>query len=544
MSLRAFPIVVDAFEEPVELIRGSGEMAELTRHWNWTQTSLGRLETWSSGLLAVVNMMLASPIPMAMYWGPDQVLLYNDAYRPFCAERHPRSLGRSGSEVWAEAWHLFGPQVDGAYAGKTTSDTNCLIPIKVDGVSEDRYWTYSLSPIYCDGRMMGVFNVCFATTETVLAQRRLARSEALLRASENEFRTLFAMVPLGVLVTDAETERILVANEEMLRLTGYTHDELTGMRTSDFTHPEDLEMNPDLYRRVREAEGTVVLEKRYVRKDGETIWVRASRRMVHLPGQEGAHMLTAVQNITEARHSQAALMQAEKLAVVGRLAASIAHEINNPLEAVTNLIYLAKGSDGLATAREYLGVAEEELARVAAIATQTLRFHRQSTKARAVRWEELIESVMAIYQGRIVNQQVTVERRDRAERAVVCYDGEIRQVLSNLVGNAVDAARSEGGRLLLRSREGRDWQTGRAGLVVTVADTGSGMSEATKRKVFEAFYTTKGNNGTGLGLWVSKEIVRRHGGRLLLRSRQSEGGSGTVFCLFLPFDGVIEAAVR
>lgn len=126
---------------------------------------------------------------------------------------------------------------------------------------------------------------------------------------------------------------------------------------------------------------------------------------------------------------------------------------------------------------------------------------------------------------------------------MLCFDGEIRQVLNNLIGNATDAMQKQttSRRLLIRTRDACDWRTGRKGLLFTVADTGTGMSTQTVKKAFEAFYTTKGTGGTGLGLWVSKEIVERHHGRLMLRSSQRERGSGTVFRLFLPYDAVDRA---
>ena len=131
----------------------------------------------------------------------------------------------------------------------------------------------------------------------------------------------------------------------------------------------------------------------------------------------------------------------------------------------------------------------------------------------------------------------------RATDPVLCFEGEIRQVLNNIVGNAIDAMHTGGGRLLLRSRSATDWRTGRKGLGITIADTGSGMTPQTRKKVFEAFYTTKGIGGTGLGLWVSKEIVERHEGVLEVRSRDKPGYSGTVFYLFLPFDAVSRSEI-
>ena len=249
-------------------------------------------------------------------------------------------------------------------------------------------------------------------------------------------------------------------------------------------------------------------------------------------------ILVIFRDVTEQRRAATALIQTEKLAAVGRLAASIAHEINNPLESVTNLLYLARRSQEMDEVQDYLDSAERELRRVSVISNQTLRFYKQSTDPMMVTCDDLLESVLSIYQGRLLNSHVRVETRGRAERPVECFEGEIRQVLNNLVGNAIDAMHPGGGRLLIRSREGVSWRTGQRGITMTVADTGSGMSPQTLLKLFDAFYTTKGIGGTGLGLWVSREIVERHHGRLRVRSSQRRGCSGTVFTMFLPMDAV------
>jgi signal transduction histidine kinase len=238
--------------------------------------------------------------------------------------------------------------------------------------------------------------------------------------------------------------------------------------------------------------------------------------------------------VTERKLSEAALMRNEKLAAVGRLASSIAHEINNPLESVTNLIYLARSSNDAAQIAEYLVTAESELRRASAITSTTLRFHRQSTRPTEVPCDDLIGGVLGIHQSRMNNAGVRVECRTRSTRPICCSDGEIRQVLSNLIGNAIDAMQPVGGRLLVRTREAHHWPTGRPGIAITVADTGPGIHAATAARIFEPFFTTKGDAGTGLGLWISKEIVDRHQGRLTVHSSQRHGRSGTVFTLFLP----------
>ena len=270
--------------------------------------------------------------------------------------------------------------------------------------------------------------------------------------------------------------------------------------------------------------------------DGSIRWVQAFGETI-FENDKAVRMVGVNLDVTERRIAEEALIRNEKLTAVGRLASSIAHEINNPLESVTNLLYLAEHTDDLIAVQGYVRTADVELRRVSAIANQTLRFNKQPSKPTNITCSALISSALAIYQGRINNSGVTVEKRKKAQRAVMCFEGDVRQVISNLIVNAIDAM-PNGGRLLLRSRDGRDWKTGRAGLVITVADTGTGMSRETKERLFEAFYTTKGIGGTGLGLWISREVLERHRGSLSMRSSQGPGQRGTIFCLFLPFDAV------
>jgi signal transduction histidine kinase len=239
-------------------------------------------------------------------------------------------------------------------------------------------------------------------------------------------------------------------------------------------------------------------------------------------------------DVTENKRAQKALIQNEKLAAIGRLSASIAHEINNPLGAVTNLLYLAKESSPSAEVRDFLEQADSELRRISAITNQTLSFGKQSATMKTVDVAELIEGVINIFQSRLLNGRVRVEQRIGSRQPIACFEGEIRQVLSNLISNAIESMQSAGGRLLLRSRSATDWSTGRNGVSITVADTGIGIHPDVQKKIFEPFFTTKGHSGTGLGLSVSLDIVRHHNGSLRVRSRQAPNGSGTVFTLFLP----------
>jgi signal transduction histidine kinase len=235
----------------------------------------------------------------------------------------------------------------------------------------------------------------------------------------------------------------------------------------------------------------------------------------------------------ERKLAEAALRQSDKLAAVGRLASSIAHEINNPLEAVTNLLYLLDGTTLNEAQRGYLDTARQELARVSEIAAQTLTFNRQRDIRGQASVSTLLDSVLVLYQGRLAGSKIVVERRYQNTSPFTCYPGELRQAFANLIGNAFDATR-KGGRIILRERAAKSSKTDRAGVRITVADTGHGIHADVKSQMFQAFKSTKGSNGSGLGLWISKEIIDKHGGSIQFRSSTKAGKSGTIFSIFIP----------
>jgi PAS domain S-box-containing protein len=253
-----------------------------------------------------------------------------------------------------------------------------------------------------------------------------------------------------------------------------------------------------------------------------------------------------VMDASDRKRSEEALRKTEKLAATGRLAASIAHEINNPLEAITNLLYLLNNFAELGeAARSYVEMAEHEVRRISEITQQTLRFYRQSTLPTRTNLADLLDSVLRLHQGRLRNLGISVERHYESTSDLYCFAGELRQVFANLIGNAIDAMPS-GGRLVLRARRSRDWKyPERLGVRFQVADTGSGMPPGVQKHIFEPFFTTKEVTGTGLGLWVSSEIVVKHKGSMRVRSRPEQPGtgqpSGTVFELFFPDE--IEPAI-
>jgi len=277
----------------------------------------------------------------------------------------------------------------------------------------------------------------------------------------------------------------------------------------------------------REPLGNVVLLERPIRPETLVSTVQASLR-----SRRRQYLIRDY--LTQRRKTEAALLRSEKLAVAGRLAASIAHEINNPLASVTNLLYLIETCSNMEEAKIYAATATDELARVSEIAIHTLKFFRQLSKPTSVYLTDLVDSALVLYRARLVSACVTVAKDFRACPPITAMAGELRQVVVNLVGNALDAMRS-GGILSIRIDRGREYSNGsRPGMRLTIADSGAGIAPEIKIRLFEPFVSTKGETGTGLGLWVSSEIIRKHGGTIRFKSSSSPPATGTVFSIFLP----------
>ena len=238
--------------------------------------------------------------------------------------------------------------------------------------------------------------------------------------------------------------------------------------------------------------------------------------------------------LAQSRLAEEALRKSEKLLVAGRLAASISHEINNPLASVTNLLYLIGTSSSLEEAKAHRDIAAIELARITEIVTQTLRFYREQSKPSIVQITDIVDSALLFYGGKLTNAGIAIEKDFRKCSPIVAVGGELRQVILNLISNSRDASR-RGCTLRIRAANAREHSNGsRPGIRLTIADNGSGIQPAIRRMLFEPFVSTKGDTGTGLGLWVSSQIVGKHGGRIQVKSRAQSDKTGTVFSIFLP----------
>ena len=259
-------------------------------------------------------------------------------------------------------------------------------------------------------------------------------------------------------------------------------------------------------------------------------------RITPARGRDGEieRLIAVSRDLTELRQAQQIAIQAEKLAAAGRMAATIAHEINNPLEAVTNFIYLARTTPGIQeTVARNLEIADRELTRVAHIAQKTLGFYRDTSKSKWISASELVDDVTQVYERKLRQKQMDLKVDVDPAVKVYAKQGELKQALSNLLANAIDASPREA-TILVRAQASFKWTNGHEpGIRITVADHGSGMSAEVQKRIFVPFFTTKSDVGTGIGLWVTKSLIEQQGGYLHFRSRQGSR-SGTVMSFFVP----------
>ena len=318
------------------------------------------------------------------------------------------------------------------------------------------------------------------------------------------------------------------------KMYGYSATEIVGRHVSVLSPPDRIDEIDPILAALRRGQPIDHLETVRVRKDGKQVEVSLSISPIrnHAGAITGAS--TIARDITERNRASEALRKTEKLAATGRLAGTIAHEINNPLDALTHLMYLLERHPSLdAQAREFAGIATEEVNRIGRIAKQALGFYREAAAPVNVNIAELIESVVELYQSAAQNKHVRLVTESETSATVPAFPGEMRQVFSNLIVNAVDAV-PRGGTVKIRVKHGRDWKTRALGIRVLVSDDGPGIPVNLRSRIFEPFFTTKGEKGTGVGLWVSEGMLQKQGGSIRLKT-STGSDHGTTFAVFAPY---------
>lgn len=364
------------------------------------------------------------------------------------------------------------------------------------------------------------------------------RQRRMVVEREEWLHTTLHSIGDGVIACDAEGA-VTLMNPVAQQLTGWSEEEAKGRPLPEVFHIVNehtrLPVENPVHRVIQT--GTIVGLANHtllLHRNGYEACIEDSAAPLRNTEGEISGVVLVFRDGTERRSSQKALMRAEKLAAAGKLAASIAHEVNNPLEGLTNLLYLAGQGKDLAEVQHWLAQAQAVVNRLSHITRRTLGFYRESARASIYRPAEVVEEVLAFYVPEALSKNVRLEAQIRTQRETWGVPGELRQVLSNLLTNSLDAMPGGGLIRLSISDTLAFGDRQREGVRIVVADTGSGIPAALLRRVFEPFFTTKVETGTGLGLWVSKELVEKQGGTLRVRSRTEGEKHGTVFAIFVP----------
>jgi len=370
-------------------------------------------------------------------------------------------------------------------------------------------------------------------------EERVQERTAELEKSEEQFRTRAELVELAseAIMVREWGGTLLFWNSGAENMFGWRKQEILGkdlhsvLKTVFPVSREGVEA--ELLERGW-WEGNLIQKTR----DGSEIVV-AYRKTLN----RGSNAILEVgRDITDRLRAEEALRETERLAAMGRVAGIIAHEINNPLEAITNLIYLLRNHPSLDDeARHCAVLAEDELRRVSHITRQTLTFYRESKQPVAVSISDLLQSVLTLQQRALQANRIRLRTSICSSCFVQGFPVELRQVFLNLIGNAVQAM-GEGGDLRVSVRLGTDWSTQRRGVVVSIVDTGTGIRPEDAPRIFQPFFSTKSTKGTGLGLWISKGIVQKYNGQIAFRTYRHAGRCATCFRVFLPGTGLPDAA--
>ncbi len=426
------------------------------------------------------------------------------------------------ARVYPDDW----PQVQQAMAG-------CQVTGELELEYRYTHPDLGLRWFYCKGRRAPGETRMLGVVQDVTERKRADES---LRTALVASQKLAAIVESSDdAIVSKDLKGIVTSwNPYAEKMFGYTAEEMIGRSITTIIPPELLADEDRILSTIARGERIDHFETVRVKKNGERIEVSLTISPVkdHTGKIIGAAKIA--RDITQRKKAERALNTSERLASVGRLAATVAHEINNPLEAVTNLIYLAKQDSDQTEVRGYLQAAEEELERISHLTKQTLGFYRETKGISRMRLGSTIQPLISVFASKTRSKSVEIRPEIKDDPEIHAVPGEIRQLLANLVSNSIDAV-DGGGRIRIRVSSAIEWNGAkRSGVRLTVADSGPGIPLSDRSKIFEPFFTTKKEVGTGLGLWVCKTIAEKHRGTIRMKSSAIPGRSWTAFSVFLP----------
>jgi PAS domain S-box-containing protein len=379
-----------------------------------------------------------------------------------------------------------------------------------------------------NGEIVGIVLVFRDITE------RKQNEEALRQSNASRLRLAAIIDSADDAIVSKDLNGIVSSwNEGASRMFGYSADEMLGQPILRLI-PEELHYEEDeILQKIRAGEPINHYETRRTKKNGDSVEVSVTISPVRDESGRITGASKIARDISNRKRVEKLLVQSEKLAATGRMAATIAHEINNPLESLVNLIFLARQDSGPeGKVYGYLLTAESELERVSHIARQTLGFYRDTGSPTEVYLHQLMENVLSVYSSKLLAAGISTDKQFHDQRKVLVSKGEILQIFSNIITNAADAMR-QGGVLSISTRQIVS-STG-DGIQTIIRDNGNGIRKEHLEQVFEPFFTTRGDLGTGIGLWVTKRLVEARGGEISVASNTEDGDRGTTFTIFIPF---------
>jgi PAS domain S-box-containing protein len=546
LKLVAKPLIVKfSGRTSADFLAGGGEMGELTRAYDWSATPLGEPKTWPQSLRTAVRILLNTNHPMFIWWGPELIQFYNDAYRQTLGpERHPSALGQSGRECWAEIWDIIGPQIEQVMSGGgATWHENQLVPVTRHGRLEQVYWTYSFSPIDEDDGVSGVLVVCRDVTEDVLAAVKLRERSRIWNVTQD----------LLVIVDRNGVWRTV--NPAWTRMLGWSEAELLNRTSEWLEHPDDGGLTRMDVGHLIQGNLTVRFESRFRHKDGSYRWLS----WTGVPDQDRifavARDVTAEKAATERlKATEEALRQSQKMEAVGQLTGGIAHDFNNLLTGIVgslDLLQIRLNQGRTDNAARYIEAAMISANRAAALTHRLLAFaRRQPLIPKGVDVNQLIVSLEDLLR-RTIGETIDLKIVAADDLwCTLCDPNQLESALLNLAINARDAM-PEGGKLTISTANARlddataDTPALPPGdyICIAVTDTGTGMSAEVAARAFDPFFTTKPiGQGTGLGLSMIYGFARQSNGHATIDSRL---GEGTSIRLYLPrYQGGVAAPHR
>ncbi|POY81533.1 hybrid sensor histidine kinase/response regulator [Pseudomonas amygdali pv. morsprunorum] len=534
---------------------GGGEMGARMRAFDWSKTELGGPEHWPQSLRSAVSICLNSPILATLLWGPNLLMLYNDAYIPSMADRHPHALGRPVADVWGTAWDQVAPPFYNCMTtGEGFANRGVELPMIRRGVPEISYWDFSAAPIRGeDGKIAGLFNQGIEITERVLAERKRDEHEADLKelnmtlerrvAERTRDRNDLWELSSDIMLRCDFDGLVIAVNPAWTEVLGWSKLEFVGRNISEFIHPDDIDAAAEGLKLSAQGHSYSRFDNRYAHKNGGYRWISWSTRPSNgVINSVGRDFTQERENLEALNVAEESLRQAQKMEAVGQLTGGLAHDFNNLLAGISGcleMMTIRLGQERKGDVSRYIDMAGGAVKRASALTSRLLAFSsRQILQPIPVSVSRLVLGMEELIRRAITPNIDLLISEDPNQWPVMVDPSQLENALLNLCLNSRDSM-PNGGQLAIRiQNECIDEKAQLSGLpfgdyvLLQVLDTGVGMGPDVLRQAFEPFFTTKPTgSGTGLGLSMTYGFVRQSGGRVTIISKVDKG---TAVNIYLP----------